>query len=74
MGKWFLIAEFGLFLYTYSIYRKLNRNQEYRYMFHKKYPWVLDKFYLVGEKLGGLETRKEDLDYWTQYENSKKEL
>jgi hypothetical protein len=28
----------------------------------------------VGEKLGGLETRKEDLDYWTQYENSKKEL
>jgi hypothetical protein len=36
--------------------------------------FYISEFYLVGEKLGGLETRKEDLDYWTQYENSKKEL
>ena len=50
-GKWFIAAEVLGFLGCYMFWRKLNRDQDFRYQASVTYPPLLEAYYTVGETI-----------------------
>jgi len=50
-GKAFIAAEFIGFVGCYFLWRKLNRDQEFRLEAYKKYPPLVEMYYQIGETI-----------------------
>ncbi|XP_045447276.1 uncharacterized protein LOC123655549 [Melitaea cinxia] len=50
---------------TYGLWYKLNTERDFRLYMYKNYNWVLEGYYQVGERVGGLKTRELDTAVWT---------
>ena len=50
-GKWFIAAEVMGLLGCYMFWRKLNRDQDFRYQASITYPPLLEAYYTVGETI-----------------------
>ncbi|XP_072027362.1 protein CEBPZOS-like [Amphiura filiformis] len=62
--KLFIYAEVALIGGSYLVWRRMNRNQEFRKYMHEKYPYILEVFYKTAE-LGGIkDARKNDYETW----------
>ena len=50
-GKWVIAAEVLSVLGCYMFWRKLNRDQDFRYQASVTYPPLLEAYYTVGESI-----------------------
>lgn len=62
--KGFIYFEISLFLGSYFIWKRMNNSQDFRYYMKNQFPFVLESYYQIGEKIGGVKTREYDLECW----------
>ncbi|CAK1540725.1 unnamed protein product [Leptosia nina] len=62
-GVIFVVEAAGVAL-TYGLWYRLNTERDFRLYMHKNYSWVLEGYYSLGEKVGGLRTREVDKKIW----------
>ncbi|OWR40792.1 hypothetical protein KGM_207657 [Danaus plexippus plexippus] len=60
----FVVEAVGIAV-SYGLWYKLNTEREFRLYMHKNYNWVLEGYYVLGEKVGGLKTRELDYKVWS---------
>ncbi|KAK7104314.1 protein CEBPZOS-like [Littorina saxatilis] len=49
---------------TYGLWNRMNNSQDFRLKVYTYCPPVLESYYLIGEMLGSLPTKKHDYDKW----------
>ncbi|CAF0903476.1 unnamed protein product [Brachionus calyciflorus] len=54
-GKFVLIAEVGIFIGSYLVWKRMNDSQDFRHYMSRKFPSILEGFYQIGEQLVLLE-------------------
>uniref|UniRef100_A0A0B7A7Q4 Uncharacterized protein n=1 Tax=Arion vulgaris TaxID=1028688 RepID=A0A0B7A7Q4_9EUPU len=59
-----VLAETALFIGSYLLWRKMNRDRDFRFTLHQKMPYVLEYYYTIGEKLGSQSARESDYTAW----------
>lgn len=63
--KGFLIVEIAGFFGAFYLWNRMNRSQDFRKYMRNNYPYILDSFYNIGEKLDQTYcTRNLDLKQW----------
>ncbi|XP_070578277.1 protein CEBPZOS-like [Ptychodera flava] len=62
--KVLLVAEGVCFLGAYYVFHRMNTDQDYRHMMHKKWPSVLELFYKSAEWGGIKDARENDYKTW----------
>lgn len=62
--KFGILAELTFLAGSYLGYRKLNHDIEARLFLYKHCYFLLDKFYLIGERDKDFKCRESDLQHW----------
>ncbi|KAL6257269.1 hypothetical protein P5V15_012196 [Pogonomyrmex californicus] len=62
-----LVIEGVLLLGSYVLWRRMNTSQDFRYYMYRNWPFLLEGYYTIGEKLSGYDhLRKFDHKTWME--------
>ncbi|VVC88145.1 uncharacterized protein LOC126968022 isoform X2 [Leptidea sinapis] len=62
-GTIFVVEVTGVAV-TYGLWYRLNTERDFRLYMHNNYSWLLEGYYSIGERFGGLKTREQDKIIW----------
>lgn len=64
-AKALFVIELAAFSGAYYVWHRMNTSRDFRRTMHDNFPFILDGFYLAGEKLGDDKlTKKLDYEIW----------
>lgn len=63
-AKVLFVVEGVCFIGCYAVFNKLNTDRDFRNTTRQKFPFVLETYYWIDEKLGQRNTREIDYKHW----------
>jgi len=67
-AKTLFVVEAVLFAASYGFWYRMNTNREFRHYINENCPYLLDKYYQIGELFGDTRQRELDFTLWKKLE------